>query len=164
MIAPIIPILLEHSIAPNWEDAQYEWELDHIWYADKKDNMACECSHPICEVCVVKNIANGVELEIGNCCVTQLPEFRSVGSVFTALRNGRINEAVIEYADRKDIINEWEIKFLLNTYRKRKFSRKQAAIYLRLRSKIYNSIKISPEQLVKIHNLWGWDTRNGNRT
>lgn len=161
MTPPIIPILLEHSDALTWEDAQYEWVLDHVWYADKKDSMYCECSHPICEVCVVKNIENGKTLEIGNCCVTQLPEFREVGAIFTALRDGRINPAIIEYASNKNIITSWETKFLISTYKKRKFSSKQAAVYSRLRSKIYHSIKISSEQLDKIHNLWGWDTRHG---
>lgn len=73
--------------------------------SDKKDSMYCECSHPICRFVLSKNIENGKTLEIGNCCVTQLPEFREVGAIFTALRDGqRINPAIIEYASNKNII------------------------------------------------------------
>lgn len=128
----------------------------YVWYADFEEARTCECGHyPICEVCVVKNEVNGTILEIGNCCINQVSdEFESLKRIFPALRDGRINSAVIDYAHKQKIINDWEKKFLHNNWRKRSKTPKQAATFKDLRYKIYENIKISPKQRQSVYNKW----------
>jgi len=108
-------VLLKYSEAKRWKDARYEWRLNHIWYADIEDARTCECGHyPICEICVVENDVNGTFLEIGNCCVNQIsPEFNALKRIFPALREGRINPAIVDYAFKQRIINDWEKRFFI---------------------------------------------------
>ena len=101
-------MLLEYSEAKNWADAKQEWRLNHIWYADAEDARTCECGHyPICEICVVENEVNGTVLEIGNCCVNQVStEFDALKRIFPALREGRINPAIVDYAFKQGFVND----------------------------------------------------------
>lgn len=155
--APIIPVLLKYSEAKRWEDAKQEWRLNHIWYADIEDARTCECGHyPICEICVVENEVNGTVLEIGNCCVNHVsPEFDALRRIFPALREGRINPAIIDYAFKQGVINDWEKKFLKNVWRKHGFTSKQAAKFKQIRYKVYENIQISPKQRQAIYRKWG---------
>jgi hypothetical protein len=155
--APIIPKLLEYSEAKRWKDARYEWRLNHIWYADIEDARTCECGHhPICEICVVENEVNDTILEIGNCCVNQIsPEFDALKRIFPALREGRINPAIIDYAFKQRIIDDWKRDFLLDIWRKRNYSPRQWAKFKQIRHRIYENIQISPKQRQAIYRKWG---------
>jgi hypothetical protein len=155
-IALIIPKLLEYSDATRWADAKFEWRLNHIWYADIEDARTCECGHyPICEICVVENVVNGTSLEIGNCCVNQVsPEFETLKRIFPALREGRINPAIIDYAYRQELINDWEKEFLQDVWRKRSRTPKQFAKFKQIRHKIYENIQISQKQRLAIYDKW----------
>ena len=150
-------MLLRYSEADRWEDARQEWRLNHIWYADIEDARTCGCGHyPICEVCVVENEVNGTVLEIGNCCVNQIsPEFDTLKRIFPALREGRINPAIIDYAFKQGIINDWEKNFLQDIWRKQAFTFKQAAKFRQIRHRIYENIRISPKQRQVIYKKWG---------
>lgn len=103
---------------------------------------------------------NGTRLEVGNCCINQISdEFDPLKRIFPALRDGRINPAVIIYAFRQNIINVWEKNFLQNVWRKRNRSYKQENVFNKIREKIYDRIKISPEQRQKIYSKWtGYET------
>jgi len=138
-----------------------EWRLNHVWYADIEDARTCECGHyPICEVCIVENEVNGTILEIGNCCVNQIStEFEALSRVFPALRAGRINPAIIDYAYKQGITNDWENGFLRDIYenklkKKQKLTPKQDTKFKEIRLKIYKNIEISPRQRVKIFKKW----------
>lgn len=133
-----------------------EWRLNHIWFADVEDARTCECGHhPICEICVVENEVNGTTLEIGNCCVNQIsPEFEALKRIFPALREGRINPAIIDYAFKQAIINNWEKNFLQNVWRKQVPSFRQAAKFRQIRHWIYEHIRISPRQRRAIYRKW----------
>jgi hypothetical protein len=153
---PIIPKLLKYSAAKVWVDAKLEWRLNHIWYADIEDAKTCECGHyPICEVCVIENEVNETVLEIGNCCINQIStDFEALRRIFPALREGRINPAIIDYVSKQKIINSWEGKFLQNTWRKHNLTPKQAIKFKQIRYKIYNNIQISPKQRQAIYKKW----------
>jgi len=159
-------VLLKYSEAKRWEDARQEWRLNHIWYADIEDARTCECGHyPICEICVVENEVNDTILEIGNCCVNQIsPEFDALKRIFPALREGRINPAIIDYAFKQMIINEWERDFLQDVWRKYSYSPKQAAKFKQIRHKIYENIRFSPKQLQAIYTKWGIDRDLATKT
>ena len=154
--APIIPVLLRYSEAKRWDDAKLEWYLDHIWFADIEDAQTCACGHyPIYEVCVVKNELNNTVLEIGNCCINHVsPEFEVLKRIFPALKEGRINPAVVDYAFKQEIVNDWEKKFLQNVWRKQSLTQKQATKFEQIRYKIYENIQISPKQRHRIYSKW----------
>jgi superfamily II DNA or RNA helicase len=61
--------VLDVSSAQTWEEAVKEWKLSRI---DILPGSTCSCSHaPITDVCFMANSKTGVELPIGNCCVTK---------------------------------------------------------------------------------------------
>jgi hypothetical protein len=63
---------------------------------------------------------NNTVLEVGNCCINQVsPEFDALRRIFPALREGRINPAIIDDAFKQGTINDWEKNFLKNVWRKR---------------------------------------------
>jgi hypothetical protein len=150
-------VLLRYSEAKRWEDARQEWRLNHIWYADIEDARTCECGHyPICEICVVENEINGTVLEIGNCCINQVStEFDALKRIFPALREGRINPAIIDYAFKRGIITDWEKDFLLNVWRRHYLTSRQAAKFKQIRYRIYENIQISQKQRQAIYRNWG---------
>lgn len=143
--SPIIPVLLRYSAAPNWEDAKAEWRLDHIEWRDAEDADTCECGHyPICELCIVENEVTKTVLTIGNCCINQVsPEFEQLKRIFPAIRQGRINPAVINYASKRNIITQWETDFLSDVWRKRKYTKNQLAKVDQIKRKIFRKI-VSP--------------------
>lgn len=155
-LTPIIPVLLRYSEAKQWEDAKIEWYLVDIRLADREYAETCACGHyPICEICKIKNEVNNTRLEVGNCCINQVSdEFDALRRIFPALRDGRINPAVIDYAHKRKIINDWERNFLTNTWKKKHLSLKQTKIFGKIRYKLYNGIEISPDQRKKIYEKW----------
>lgn len=87
------------------------------------------------------------------------PEFEALDRIFPALREGRINLAITDYAYKQRIINDWENGFLRDIYennlkKKQKFTPKQDAKFKEIRSKIYNNIEISPRQKERILKKW----------
>jgi len=136
--SPIIPILLGNSVSSDWSMAKHEWKLTGIHLNERKDPQAyCECGHPIREICMVKNVCNGNILDLGNCCVNVIQADTS--KMFQALKDQRINAELIAYAAQQDIINDWEVKFLQNVWRKRRLSPKQEATMGQLKSKIFSN-------------------------
>jgi len=105
---------------------------------------------------VVENEVNGTILEIGNCCINQIsPEFDTLKRIFPALREGRINPAIVDYAFKQKIINGWEKDFLLDVWRKYNYSHRQWAKFKQIRHRIYENIQISPKQRQAIYRKWG---------
>jgi hypothetical protein len=124
--APIIPHLLKYSVAPTWKDAKSEWRLNYV---------------PICEICVIENEVTKTVLEVGDCCINQVsPVFEELKRIFPALKKGRINPAIINYARERRIINEWETGFLKSIWCKRSFTEKQVAKLGTIKEKIFKSV------------------------
>lgn len=149
--APIIPVLLRYSAASKWEDAKAEWRLNHIEWRDTEDAETCECGHyPICELCIVENEVTNTVLTIGNCCINQVsPEFEQLKRIFPAIKQGRINPAVIDYASKRNIINNWETDFLTNVWRKKRYTKNQLAKFDQIKGKIFKSV-MSPARRRRI--------------
>ena len=86
-------------------------------------------------------------------------EFEALSRIFPALRDGRINPAIIDYANKQGIINDWENGFLRDIYenklkKKQELTPKQEAKFKEIRLKIYKNIEISPRQREKIFKKW----------
>ena len=141
--SPIIPILLEYSAASNWDAAKLEWKLNEIEIRDDANAETCACGHyPIHELCIIENKITRIVLIVGNCCVNQISsEFEELNKIFNAIKQNRINLAVIDYANKQNIINQWETSFLKNVWRKRNLSKKQSIKVEQIKMKIFKNIK-----------------------
>lgn len=115
-------IVVENSVADDWESAKTEWELMSIY--DKVNE--CICTHRIVENCVIRNRNNAKELIVGNVCVNQFKEAKlsvpklcrtSLKKLQLRRRNPethnipKANRALIEVAVRLKILSENEGKF-----------------------------------------------------
>jgi len=133
--------IIELSIADEWHDAAMEWELETIEY--RKEGGYCICGHFIKEHIQIKNMINGNRAIVGNCCINKFPQYSGdvydLVSCFRALRNNKINAALIKFAFNENIINSWECDFLMDTWRKRNFTEKQQAVGDRIKKKIFKA-------------------------
>lgn len=135
----LISELMKKSASKNWDDAKKEWVLDFIFM---EEGQTCLCEHyPITENCVIKNLVNGNVEIVGNCCITKITGDDTSKKLFQALRSNRINIHVIDYAFKKNIINDWEFKFLKDVWRRRKKTIKQKLKYDYLKDKIFENVK-----------------------
>jgi len=121
--------LTKLSVAEEWDEVRQEWELGDVYY--DYDFSTCLCTHyPIMEICVITNILNGTQAEVGNHCVNHFLKME-VSTIFDGLRRIRennsaaCNKSLANHAYNKKWINDWELKFLYSTALKRKPSQKQ---------------------------------------
>ena len=59
--------LLCHSHSKNYDNAKNEWELVGSYYFE--EGSYCICGHLIHNIFVIKNIQNGIELDVGEDCI-----------------------------------------------------------------------------------------------
>lgn len=136
--------IIRLSEADLWKDAAMEWKLLTIEWRDEGGH--CICNHYIKEHCQIENMINGNQAIVGNCCINKFPQFSGkvydLASAFRALKNKKVNAALIEFARDEGILNDWEYIFLLGTWRKRKFTSKQAQVFNRIKRKIRSACMI----------------------
>lgn len=116
--------ILTLSESHDWDEAKAEWQL-HIVYHDGSDR-ACECGHqPINQICVIKNLDNGNEAEVGNVCVHKFMRLAST-RIFAVLRrveaepSKSLNPAALDLFRRRGVIDYSEEQDYLSYWRKRK--------------------------------------------
>ncbi|MDD5056460.1 MAG: hypothetical protein PHQ60_01215 [Sideroxydans sp.] len=136
--------IVELSVAKTWDEAKLEWGLEHIWREDEPDT--CLCGHfPIVEICLLRNYRNQNTAIVGNCCVKKfktLPSdliFQAIGRIQGDIERA-INAETIDHAFKKGWINEWERKFYMNTWRKRKLSGAQHDKRVQINQKVISHI------------------------
>jgi hypothetical protein len=130
--AHILPL----SVSEAWDEAKYEWELDHVQVlevGEEAEPETCPCGHfPIIELCWIRNRKNGNVTFVGNVCVkrfmgmpadTVAAGFRRV----MADPERALNAAAVEFAHAQGWLSDWERGFCLATSRKRRLSGKQMA-------------------------------------
>lgn len=140
--------LLKISVSDKIAEAIKEWEWTETYLIEPdEDPETCLCGHyPIRECCVITNKITGEEVIVGNCCINRIVKTES-DLIFQALKRVKkdvtksFNFAVIEYAYRKHIINEWEYEFYESIMRKRELSPKQYSKKLNINIKILNSLR-----------------------
>ena len=140
LFSPIIRM----SEADTWEAAALEWNLITIEWRDEGGH--CICTHFIKEHCQIENMINGNQTIVGNCCINKFPQFTgkvyNLGSAFRALRNKKVNPALIEFALDEKVINAWEYNYMMDIWRKRKLSRVQRDKKDQITRKIYRACKL----------------------
>jgi hypothetical protein len=94
----------------------------------------------------VQNTLNGTELILGNCCVQVVQD--NISKVFQALKDRRINAALIAYVAQLGYINDWEESFLVDVWRKRRVSAKVSAKFQEIRNKIFDRIEDAQAEAV----------------
>ena len=136
--------LIDLSVKNTWDEAKLEWRLEHVWREDQPDT--CLCGHfPIIEICLLRNHKNNNTTIVGNCCVkkfTNLPSdliFQAVKRIEDDIDRA-INYETISHAHEKGWINDWERKFYINTWRKRKLSESQHTTRVRINRKVLANI------------------------
>lgn len=136
--------LIARSVADTWDEAKLEWGLEHVWREDEPDT--CLCGHfPIIEICLLRNRRNNNTAIVGNCCVkkfTNLPSdliFQAVKRIESDVEHA-INAETIHHAHEKGWINDWERKFYMDTWRKRKLSGAQHTKRVQINQKVLANI------------------------
>ncbi len=129
------------STSSIWEEAKKEWRLDHVEMAEDhevaENKYVCLCGHPhLKELCFIINDFNGNETMVGNHCVKNFMGNIKSDPLFQAIRQKKLNKALIDYAREHRMITDREYSFLLDVFRKRKRSSKQSAWYESLKGKI----------------------------
>ena len=132
--------ILEKSVSKTWNKAKEEWtEVGREQTFDNSNH--CLCGHPIHELCYIENIKNGSQEIVGNCCINYFLEtdsnrfFQGLKRIRTDSKNSA-NEALIIWAHKENILNEWEYGFYLSIWRKRKLTERQWNIKISLNKKI----------------------------
>ena len=148
----LIEELLKLSEAPEWEQAQFEWELKFIAWASIEDDESCICGHhPIVELCNIRNNKTEQETIVGNCCVNKVTDLPSK-AIFKSLKKVKKNlskpldDEVIELAFDNGWINTWEYNFFADTNYLIWPTSKQLAMRRKLNEKILNKVKPKGDQ------------------
>jgi len=120
--------ILDLSDAKRWQDAKREWHLIQVYLSPPDEPGICLCGrYPIREHCVLLNHVNGNTAVVGNRCVQQFLGMPSE-SLFASLRRvladntKPLNPDVVEMAAKQGWISNWEHKFYLDTWDKRRLS------------------------------------------
>jgi hypothetical protein len=121
--------ILGRSVSGDWAEARQEWELVEVYFQADPPG-ACLCGHPITEHCLLVNQLNGNEVVVGNVCVTRFMGldaeviFRSLRRVI-ANNFAALNARTVEHLYNRGYLTDWERRFYLDTWRKRKLSERQ---------------------------------------
>ena len=135
--------VIELSESKNWKQAKKEWEQIKITSPDEhEDYGSCICGkHPIKDMIQMFNSLNHNEIIVGNCCVNKFFEIKDFNKIFNAVKENRINLAMINDAKEKYIITEWEKKFITKLWRKKKLSPKRLPIFNGIKKRILEIYK-----------------------
>jgi len=138
--------VIELSHSNTWEEAKKEWEEIRITEVEKgEDSETCTCGHyPIREVIQLFNNKTRNSIIVGNCCVNRFFGIKDYNKIFSAIKKGKVNHAMIKHSFEKGIINEWERDFMESTWRKKKLSIKQRKIIEKIVPKIMRRYKEKP--------------------
>lgn len=139
--------IIGKSVAKTWGQARKEWVLDSVEYASDLEvansDYVCLCGHPhLKELCYIRNTINYDTALVGNCCVKKfMQNIENTSKIFAAIKDKRLNKALIDYALSQGFINEVEHNFLDNIKLKRNLSTKRANWKNELSKKIFEEIE-----------------------
>lgn len=131
------------SKSKEWEEAKKEWEEIKITEVDKEEDYGeCLCGHtPIKEMIQLFNPITHNDIIVGNCCINKFFEIKDYNKIFDAIKKDKVNKAMIEDSFKKKAINEKEKDFMLNVWRKKHLSTKQAKWFDSIKPKIMKVYK-----------------------
>lgn len=142
--------LLNESFSKTFDDALNEWaEIDRYFVSE--GGYKCICGKPnIHELCIIKNILTGTKLTIGNCCIDYFYNtdsklfFRALAKISND-RTSSANKALINFARKQKIFDNWEYVFYSDIWRKhnKSLSPKQLARKQYLNEKLLEAFKVT---------------------
>lgn len=135
--------VIDLSVAKTWEEAKKEWEQINITEADDEEDYGeCTCGkYPIKEMIQLFNPRNRNEIIVGNCCINRFFGETKYNKIFSAIKKGRVNKAMIDDSFKKDFITEWERDFMNNVWRKKRLTIKQKKVRDKIIPKILSKYK-----------------------
>ena len=153
--------LIALSVSNVWNTAVNEWKLIAIEVLKQGEALhTCLCGHfPIRKICHVRNMQNGNESEIGNCCIKLFKEncpFVGVHKIFDSCDKLKkdpqslVNLELIQYAYDREIISEWDKNFYKDIWRKRKITDSQFRVKMKINRKILLGIILSVGEMFRI--------------
>jgi hypothetical protein len=126
--------IMARSEAQAWAQAKLEWDLSHIYFADRDYPGTCLCGHfPIIEHCVLRNHLNGSIATVGNVCVSRFLDLPEVEDLFASLRRiiknpqSTLSTFAIEHCYQECWLNDWERSFYIDTCKRRQPTPRQLA-------------------------------------
>ena len=132
-------VLVKNSENKNWKKAINEWNIKNI--TKEEYQTKCICGHVIFQRCVIINKINRIELVVGNCCIKKIPSFKRNFRAYKGLRDNKLNQPLINLAFEKEIIDDWEHVFIIETFRKNKMlSKKQVYYRDKIKEKIFGGL------------------------
>ena len=130
--------IIKVSNAEKWADAKNEWVMEKSYL---REGSECLCGkYPITKVCVLVNVLNGWQVEVGRCCAKKFK--MKLDNDYDVLQRVKkdlsksVGARIIDLSKKKCIITEWEYKFYSDTMKKRKMTEKQENIRKQINKKI----------------------------
>ena len=131
-------ILCSHSKNKDPKLSILEWDFRYSFLEENN----CICGNAIKENCIIENNQTGYILIVGNICINKFLN-KDVSFIFKGLNAIKKlespNKSFINYCKDKGYISDFEYSFLINMFRKKKFTIKQKefknSILLKLRGR-----------------------------
>lgn len=93
-----------------------EWVFENVYESDEP--LTCLCGHfPILQVCVLHNIKNNNDVEVGNECVKKFFNIKLADSVIRSIKKIKsdmsksVNVETLDFFHEKGCIDDWKYKF-----------------------------------------------------
>jgi hypothetical protein len=135
----LIRRIIRLSEGDEWNPVRRQWKSVGITLSDEVHR--CICGHKIKQLCHIKNRITKKRTVVGTCCIKQFKGLQSPQRIFSALKKGKLNEALINWARDKDIITRLERAFALNHWMKRKHSAEDRELFAALTHTILTHAK-----------------------
>jgi len=137
----LIEEIIKRSNSKEWVTAKLEWNFEYAYQSE--EFQTCLCGHyPISNICIIKNLKNNSETEVGNCCVNKFLGIDDGTKIFNSIARLKedieksMSAEVIEYLFNKKVLSEYEYKFYRDVIRKRKLSTKQKELKIKINKKL----------------------------
>ena len=137
----LIDEIIKRSESKIWDTAKLEWYLNDIELS--YDFSSCLCSHPIKELCFIRNKLNSSDAIVGNCCVTKFFNF-GTKTIFKSIKkitkdkSKSFNSVDLIFLFNNKKITEWEYNFYSDIINKKKLSPRQKEKKIQVNEKILN--------------------------
>ncbi len=122
--------IIKLSVSDYWDSAKLEWNFEYAYQSETQET--CLCGHyPIRNICVIRNLENKNQTEVGNCCINKFLGIDKGNKIFESINKLKddisksMNAEVLEYLNDKKVITQFEYDFYTDTLRKRVLSQKQ---------------------------------------
>jgi hypothetical protein len=146
----LYPAITRRSESPTWEEARREWDLEKV-LPEALDQ--CACWHRITKRFLVVNHLTGNRVVLGSCCVKTLLDGLGAGSAFESIERvlkdpekAALNEAAVDYAHSRGLIDEWQAGFYrdINRIAKRyRLRPKQLAKRVEINRRVVGRLSVS---------------------